>query len=55
VTLRLPETVKTNVEAAAASHGISVNTWVLRAVTRELDPPTTRRAGRRTLTGYARG
>jgi hypothetical protein len=55
VTLRLPETVKTNVEAAAASQGISVNTWVVRAVTRELDPPTTRRAGRRTLTGYARG
>jgi hypothetical protein len=54
VTLRLPESVKTRVEAAAAGDSLSVNTWLVRAVVRALDHPPSPRAGRR-LTGYARG
>jgi len=54
VTLRLPESVKTRVEAAAADDSLSVNTWLVRAVVRALDRPPGPRVGRR-LTGYARG
>jgi hypothetical protein len=54
ITLRLPESVKTRVEAAAAGEGLSVNTWLARAVARALDHPPNPRSGRR-LTGYARG
>lgn len=31
-TLRLPENLKTKAEAAAAREGLSVNTWLVRAV-----------------------
>ena len=44
---------KTSVEAAAAREGVSVNTWIVRALNRAASAPTTvRRSGRR-LTGYA--
>lgn len=54
ITLRLSETLKTSVEAAAAREGVSVNTWIVRALNRAANAPapTTRRSGRR-LTGYA--
>ena len=54
ITLRLPEALKTSVEAAAAREGASVNTWIVRALNRAANAPTTptRRSGRR-LTGYA--
>ena len=54
ITLRLPEALKTSVEAAAAREGVSVNTWIVRALNRAANAPTTptRRSGRR-LTGYA--
>jgi hypothetical protein len=53
ITLRLSETLKTAVEAAAAREGVSVNTWIVRALGRASSPTTTvRRSGRR-LTGYA--
>jgi hypothetical protein len=53
ITLRLSEALKTSVEAAAAREGVSVNTWVVRALGRASSPTTTvRRSGRR-LTGYA--
>jgi hypothetical protein len=32
VTLRLPEELKTEAERAAAKHGVSLNTWLTRAV-----------------------
>jgi hypothetical protein len=51
ITLRLPEALKGSVEAAAAREGISVNTWIVRALNRGLSTPT-RRAGNR-LTGFA--
>jgi hypothetical protein len=53
ITLRLPESLKTAVEAAAAREGLSVNSWILRALKRGLDGPGQgRRVGRR-LTGFA--
>lgn len=39
LTLRMPEGLKTRVEAAAADSGMSVNAWLVRAVTRSLDSP----------------
>ena len=57
VTLRLPESVKARTEEAATRAGISVNSWLVRAVTRALDEPAPDRGGRtgRRLVGYARG
>jgi sugar (pentulose or hexulose) kinase len=53
ITLRLSEALKSSVEAAAAREGVSVNTWIVRALGRASSAPTTvRRSGRR-LTGYA--
>jgi hypothetical protein len=37
ITLRMPEGLKTRVESAAAGSGVSVNTWLVRAVSRALD------------------
>jgi uncharacterized protein (DUF1778 family) len=54
VTLRLPESVKARTEEAASREGVSVNTWLVRAVVQALDAPRSARAGRR-ITGYARG
>jgi len=34
ISLRLPESLKTSVEAAAAAEGVSVNTWLVRALQR---------------------
>lgn len=56
-TLRLPDHLKTRVEAAAARDGVSVNSWLVRAVAAALDQrdgrPEARRAGNR-LTGWVR-
>ncbi|WP_129787166.1 toxin-antitoxin system HicB family antitoxin [Promicromonospora panici] len=41
-TLRLPDHLKTQAEAAAARDGVSVNTWLVRAVAAALDQPTGR-------------
>lgn len=38
VTLRLPEQLKARTEDAARREGFSVNAWLVRAVTRALDP-----------------
>lgn len=57
ITLRLPESVKARAEEAANRAGVSVNSWLVRAVTRALDgspPDQGGRPGRR-LVGYARG
>ncbi len=53
ITLRLPEQLKASVEAAAAREGVSVNTWLVRALTRTVSSPPRRQSGSR-LTGYAR-
>jgi hypothetical protein len=39
LTLRLPETLKGRAEQAAATEGLSVNNWLVRAVVRALEPP----------------
>ncbi len=60
LTLRLPDPLKTRIEAAAAHDGTSVNTWLVRVAGRALDNPgrSGQTAGRRgpgqRITGYAR-
>jgi hypothetical protein len=39
LTLRMPETLKTHVEQTAAAEGISVNAWLVRAVTAAINRP----------------
>jgi len=51
ITLRLPETLKTIVDAAAQEAGVSANTWLLQQITRSADPSKRRHPGRR-MTGY---
>jgi hypothetical protein len=47
-TLRLPDALKARVDEAAAADGLSVNTWLVRAVAAALEPRQ-RRAAQRTL------
>jgi hypothetical protein len=57
ITLRLPESLKAQVEAAAARDGVSVNSWIVSALARSISTEGTRRPtgpGRRRLTGYGR-
>lgn len=51
ITLRLPERLKADAEAAAAREGVSTNSWLVRAVTAAVGQ---RRVGHR-LRGYAEG
>jgi hypothetical protein len=53
ITLRLPETLKEAVEAAAGREGVSTNTWIVRALRRGLDPRPRGRTGNR-IQGFAR-
>jgi hypothetical protein len=54
ITLRLPEALKASVDAAAAREGVSVNTWIVRALSRGLSGGgKTPRVGSR-LTGFGR-
>ncbi len=52
ITLRLPENLKRELEEAAAREGVSLNSWLVRALARSTAPPP-RRSGNR-LTGYGR-
>ncbi|GAA3345631.1 toxin-antitoxin system HicB family antitoxin [Amorphoplanes nipponensis] len=60
LTLRMPESLKTHVEQAAAAEGVSVNAWLVRAVTAAAGaapagPPPDARRGRpgKRITGFA--
>jgi hypothetical protein len=53
ISLRLPEALKQRIEAAAAREGVSVNSWLVRALSRGVAPPAQRSSNR--LTGFARG
>jgi predicted transcriptional regulator len=50
-TLRLPDALKTKVDEAAAADGLSVNTWLVRAVAAALQPKQRRSAQRTLRTG----
>ncbi len=54
ITLRLPASLKSRLEAAAAAQGLSVNTWLVQALGRTLEPRSSTSAGRHRLTGYGR-
>lgn len=54
ITLRLPESLKASLEAAAGAEGVSVNTWIIRALARGVSAAAPgMRVGSR-LTGYGR-
>jgi predicted DNA binding CopG/RHH family protein len=53
ITLRLPEALKTMVEEAAAREGVSVNTWIVRALSHTSSGRPAPQVPQR-LTGYAR-
>ena len=55
ISLRLPESLKTAVEAAAAQEGISTNAWLVRTIAHMLHTRSTRRPGRNRMQGYAQG
>jgi len=54
ITLRLPESLKSRLEATAATSGVSVNTWLVQALNRLLEPRPAAGGSRRRLTGYGR-
>jgi len=54
ITLRLPESLKSRLETAAAAQGLSVNTWLVQALGRALEPRSSVGGSRRRLTGYGR-
>jgi hypothetical protein len=54
ITLRLPESLKQRVESAAAREGASVNTWLVLALQRSLEPRRSTSGSRNRLTGYGR-
>jgi hypothetical protein len=51
ITLRLPESLKASIEAAAAREGVSVNSWLVRALSRGAAGPVQRSSKR--LRGFA--
>jgi HicB-like protein involved in pilus formation len=54
ITLRLPESLKERVESSAARDGASVNTWLVQALQRAVEPRRSMSTGRNRLTGYGR-
>ena len=55
ITLRLPESLKNSVEAAAAQEGVSTNAWLVRSIARMLETRSQHRRGRNRIQGYAQG
>ena len=54
ITLRLPESLKAGIEAAAAREGVSTNAWLVRTIARTLDHRSSKRSRNR-MQGYAQG
>jgi hypothetical protein len=54
ITLRLPERLKSRIEAAAAARGVSVNTWLVQTLNRVLEARTSSGGARHRLVGYGR-
>jgi hypothetical protein len=59
LTIRLPQGLKSAVEQAAVTAGASINSWIVSALARSLDGPTSRQGpGRRLprrMTGFVQG
>jgi hypothetical protein len=55
ITLRLPETIKAAVEAAADREGISTNAWLVQTIARALHATPSGKGKRRRLQGFAQG
>jgi hypothetical protein len=53
ITLRLPEPLKARIEEAAGREGVSVNTWLVRALSRSISAGPRRTVGSR-ITGYGK-
>ena len=53
ITLRLPEALKVQIEAVASSEGVSVNAWIVRALSRSLEPRRGRARSGNRLQGFA--
>jgi hypothetical protein len=51
ITLRLPDSLKSSLEAAASQEGVSLNTWIVKALARGLSIAAATKVGSR-LTGY---
>jgi hypothetical protein len=54
ITLRLPESLKARLEAAASAQGVSVNTWLVQALSRAVEPRPPTGTNRYRLSGYGR-
>jgi HicB-like protein involved in pilus formation len=54
ITLRLPDSLKQRVESAANREGASVNTWLVQALQRAVEPRRSPTSSRNRLTGYGR-
>jgi hypothetical protein len=54
ISLRLPESLKQRIEAAATRENVSVNSWLVRALNRSLSSSSVQRSSNR-LQGFARG
>jgi hypothetical protein len=54
ITLRLPESLKARLEAAANREGVSVNTWLVQMLQNAAEPRGHSGGSRRRLTGYGR-
>jgi HicB family len=54
ITLRLPDSLKARLEAAAAREGVSVNTWLVHMLHHAAEPRSPSGGSRRRLTGYGR-
>jgi hypothetical protein len=54
ITLRLPESLKARLEAAATREGVSVNTWLVHLLHYAAEPRGHSGGSRRRLTGYGR-
>jgi hypothetical protein len=55
ITLRLPESLKAAVEAAATREGISTNAWLVRTIARSLHHQRSAKRSRNRMQGYAQG
>jgi hypothetical protein len=54
ITLRLPESLKQRIESSAAREGASVNTWLVQALQRAVEPRRPSSSSRNRLTGFGR-